>query len=357
MRYEKISEDQLYAVQKGFVLRTISAISFIITLVFGINAFITYKNVSLTLALLVTALISAIVFYLNKKNKLSLAHRIDMMMIPLFFLMLYLAATGGVEGTGAIWLFVLPPVTLFLYGFKRGVTILGLYIFIVFLFYFTPLQSLVSNPYGFKFKLRLLIALTVASSLTAIYAYVTQLLFDKLNIATQKLEQIAETDQLTKVLNRHGALYRLKEHHETKQPFSLLLIDVDHFKAINDKHGHLVGDGVLRNIATLIGSHLRKEDSIARWGGEEFLVLLPDTNKEEAFAVAEKIRHIIRDAVFDDRLEIRLSISIGVAHSSEEKELEALIRLADARLYRAKEEGRDRSEADLCLSDLTQEAI
>ena len=280
MDYEKIDEGGLYDAQKAFVLKSISLVSFLVTLVFGINDLYWHDDKRLVSILFMTMFISFLVFYTTSKNSLSLQYRIHMMMFPLFFLMLYLSISGGIEKTGVLWIFVLPPVTLFLYGFRQGLAILTFYLFLVTLLYFAPVGSHVEIPYSFTFKIRLLIVFAISSALTAVYAYVTTLLLGKLHDTTQKLEHIAETDQLTKVLNRHGALYRIKACKEAKRPFSMLLIDVDHFKAINDKHGHLVGDEVLRNIATLIGSHLRKEDSIARWGGKSFWYYYPTQTKK-----------------------------------------------------------------------------
>ena len=122
------------------------------------------------------------------------------------------------------------------------------------------------------------------------------------------------------------------------------MLDIDHFKKVNDEHGHLVGDGVLRDVARLLRSALRTVDSVGRYGGEEFLALLPQT-PPEARRTGERMRQQIGEHVFRvGKRELRVTVSVGVAtwgvggaHSAE-----GLIREADQALYRAKEAGRDR---------------
>ena len=125
---------------------------------------------------------------------------------------------------------------------------------------------------------------------------------------------------------------------------SLLMIDIDHFKQLNDDHGHQVGDAVLRRTARLLGGGLRPQDLLARYGGEEFAVLLPGADTMHAAAVAERLRQAIRSVPLE-RLDERLpltTISVGVATAGRQDSLDDLIVAADAALYRAKHEGRDR---------------
>ena len=345
MQHNTLKEDSFYTIQKIFVLKALAAFTFVTTLGFGINGILRYHNIPLGSLLLFIASLSLLVY---RNSGMQLEYRINILMIPLLFLMGYLTATGGIEGTGAIWIFIVPPVVLFLYSFRKGIMILSAYVLFMVLVYFTPLlQVIATNHYSPAFKIRAILAFVVSSSLTAVYAYAIQMLLEKLKKATRKLQMIAETDHLTEVFNRHGVLYQLKALEKRACSFSILLIDVDHFKSINDAHGHHTGDSVLKRIAEILKSHLREEDVVARWGGEEFLVLLPHTDKEEAVAIAEKLRQAVRDALFDGMPVIRVSISTGIAHSSETKCLESLIQLADARLYKAKEDGRDRSESEM----------
>ena len=130
------------------------------------------------------------------------------------------------------------------------------------------------------------------------------------------------------------------------KPVSLLMIDIDHFKAVNDRYGHTVGDRVLREIAERIGYNVRGFDLAARYGGEEFVVVMPDTSVEVALAVADRLREKIAEvpvATTGAAEELGVTVSIGVAETrGKEESFESLLRRADEALYRAKGEGRNR---------------
>jgi diguanylate cyclase (GGDEF)-like protein len=136
--------------------------------------------------------------------------------------------------------------------------------------------------------------------------------------------------------------YEIQRTIRSKKSLSILLADVDYFKKINDEHGHEAGDQVLEALGCLFLGNVRKQDSVARWGGEEFLFLLPDTNLEQAEQLAEKIRTTVANnhiAINDSSLQT--SISFGVAGVENFNNVPAAINAADKRLYRAKEKGRD----------------
>jgi diguanylate cyclase (GGDEF)-like protein len=158
----------------------------------------------------------------------------------------------------------------------------------------------------------------------------------------QRLTEQAQTDALTGTANRRGLLRALEALHQRAQRgghgYALLMVDVDHFKAINDRHGHAEGDRVLQRVAQGLREGLRVGDVIARWGGEEFCVLLPRIAASDAHALAERMADRI---AADD--EPRVTVSIGVAEVQAGLEsAEQVLRRADAALYRAKEAGRNR---------------
>jgi two-component system, cell cycle response regulator len=166
-----------------------------------------------------------------------------------------------------------------------------------------------------------------------------------------RLEQLAQTDPLTQLLNRRALTERITAEMERALRYdstlALLMIDLDHFKKVNDTYGHLVGDDVLRDVAQLLGDTIRTSDILARYGGEEFLALLPETDDAGAEAFAERLREAVerhqfaREALAEP---LRLTASIGVAvyPAARIESVEDLFARADAALYRAKADGRNR---------------
>jgi diguanylate cyclase (GGDEF)-like protein len=163
-----------------------------------------------------------------------------------------------------------------------------------------------------------------------------------------KLEQLATTDALTQLANRKEIMRKLCKHFEYHQryttEFSILMIDIDHFKNINDTYGHLAGDAILTQLAIIFQETLRNVDMAGRYGGEEFLVILAETSGEKAQQTGERIRQVVeRHAFTYDDLTLQITISIGVARIlKEEKNENSLISRADQALYKAKKNGRNR---------------
>lgn len=169
---------------------------------------------------------------------------------------------------------------------------------------------------------------------------------EELDKARSEAELASRTDRLTGLWNRHHfeaeAWREMQRAMRYGQAASLLLIDADRFKSINDHHGHLVGDEVLKELAKQAGDCLRASDLLCRWGGEELVVLVPE-GISDAFAIAEKLRQTIENGSFSTIGKI--SISIGVAELQATDDLSSWIQRADEALYRAKENGRNRVEA------------
>ncbi len=163
--------------------------------------------------------------------------------------------------------------------------------------------------------------------------------------------RLTTIDGLTQVFNRRyfedtleREIARCNRHH---RPLSLVIFDIDFFKTINDTHGHLAGDAVLKTLATMIKSRVRKEDVLARYGGEEFVLLLPEISQKAAAVLADKMRKVVeRHAFRFDDSTIPVTISAGVSCISKKiADPIELIRLADERLYEAKAGGRNQVSA------------
>jgi two-component system cell cycle response regulator len=165
----------------------------------------------------------------------------------------------------------------------------------------------------------------------------------------RRLEALATTDPLTRLLNRRALLERLSievdRAHRYGSSLSLLLLDIDHFKAINDTAGHLVGDGVLRQLGELLAYSVRTADVVARYGGEEFVVILPETSSEGGVIFAERLRDTVERHAFDvsndEPLHLTASIGVATFPSPRVESTEDLFARADEALYRAKSGGRN----------------
>lgn len=192
-------------------------------------------------------------------------------------------------------------------------------------------------------------------NLTVVFAMFSYLSFFYLSMVTtanRKLRRMATTDPLTGLFNRRHLAYlaekELARFQRSGHPVAFLLLDIDHFKGINDQYGHETGDRVLEEVAAIIRAQLRTQDLVARWGGEEFLAVLPDTGLESAQASAERVREALRahDWTAKTGERIDLTISAGVSELRGSDDLNSAINRADRALYRSKEGGRNRVERE-----------
>ena len=173
----------------------------------------------------------------------------------------------------------------------------------------------------------------------------------KIKLLQDRLKALANTDPLTRLSNRRHLFTALNNELERSQrslsSCSLVMVDVDHFKNVNDTYGHQLGDEVLIAVASQLQECMRIYDLAARFGGEEFALLLPDTDPEQAATIAERVRVIVESMEFEGELKpLQLTISAGVATfpGPDVVTVDDLIRVADHSLYRAKDAGRNRVE-------------
>lgn len=172
----------------------------------------------------------------------------------------------------------------------------------------------------------------------------------QLRLAHELLENLSQEDYLTGVYNRRhleetaAKEFSLGKRHDF--PVSILIMDLDHFKQVNDTYGHLVGDQVLVELTQCVYEIIRQTDIFGRYGGEEFMLFMPHTALEDALMLAERIRQAVADRTFQfDHAKVNVTISLGVASATAQtRTLEDLMLNADLALYRAKEQGRNRVE-------------
>ncbi len=155
---------------------------------------------------------------------------------------------------------------------------------------------------------------------------------------------MASTDKLTNIYNRRMLDQFLQVEIEIanrhKEELSLIILDIDHFKHVNDNFGHLAGDKILSELSNIISNNLRHSDIFGRYGGEEFLIICPKTNKHNAFILAEKLRIIVKTFEFD-KVGYK-TVSIGISDFQENDSIETLFKKADEALYIAKNSGRNK---------------
>ena len=168
----------------------------------------------------------------------------------------------------------------------------------------------------------------------------------ELQLANEQLRLLTTLDPLTQVYNRRGFTdavgKEFSKYKRSDELFSIILIDIDFFKRINDEHGHEGGDQVLIKFANILSQCTRDYDILARWGGEEFIVLLPNTKLKEAINIANKYGEIIRKEKFMvANTSIRMSLTAGVANIQDYASIDECIKRADNLLYEGKNSGRD----------------
>jgi diguanylate cyclase (GGDEF)-like protein/PAS domain S-box-containing protein len=192
-----------------------------------------------------------------------------------------------------------------------------------------------------------------AGEITGIVGYVRDITERKcaekaLEVSEKKYMELSITDPLTSLFNlRHfydslrTEIERVNRYHF---PLSILMLDIDNFKSVNDRYGHYEGDNVLKRMGDIMKRYIRQVDSAYRYGGEEFTLILPETESEEAIQVAERIRQGFKTENFSPKIDekVHLTVSIGVARYFPKEELIAFLKRVDENLYRAKAQGKDR---------------
>ena len=173
----------------------------------------------------------------------------------------------------------------------------------------------------------------------------------QLRIEQDRLRRLATIDELTGVLNRRGMEQALDDFEEAAQGVTLVLLDIDHFKRVNDDHGHDCGDEVLQRVTAVIAANLRASDVFGRWGGEEFLIACQGLRLGDAGRLAEKLRENVQQAqiMHGDNRRIPVTASFGVALAPPGAPVAGALKRADEALYRAKRSGRNRVEIDQTL--------
>jgi diguanylate cyclase (GGDEF)-like protein len=253
-------------------------------------------------------------------------------------LILFITVAYNARPNTVFWAATFPVIAYYLLGLKRGTIVYALFsvmlvLLVVFLYptVENALRGGILNIVGGLMFLGLSLFLYEYSRSEALGFAVSRSMFDDLTGAgTRKLFHLIFRQTLTRIKRNNT-------------PAALILIDIDHFKDVNDTYGHLKGDAILKAFTRIVQEQIRKSDTLTRWGGEEFMIIAPDTDITHARKLAEKLRRTLQVHTFETVGEI--TASFGITQVDPEDTEESAVRRADEALYRAKENGRNRIES------------
>jgi diguanylate cyclase (GGDEF)-like protein len=258
-----------------------------------------------------------------------------------------LILSGGVQGNGHLWIFILPPVCYLLMGMLWGSVYFALILCVTALVLFSSWFTGSAYPYNTAFGIRFEMAMIGVAGMSLWYELIRRRMHRELAESYQRIKDVSRHDELTGLFNRRGGM-ELIEHYKhvcerQASHCSVMMIDIDYFKRVNDTYGHAVGDEVLRGVCQTLGETVRSQDIGIRWGGEEFIYLLPGTDIDGARRIAQKALAQVRNQPIKSAVgEIRVTCSIGIAQRAAGESSMRFIERADALLYEAKQSGRDR---------------
>ncbi len=310
----------------------------ILSAFFGCINFLDYPILAIPELLL--SVYCLVLFPFSKQNKMQFKVSL-FFLVPLYSLFLFALIVPREQQTVVVWILVIPVLSHFLLGRRYG-----LWVSVSFMLLAVCLFLAESIFSGTAVNTLLLINQSLAGIAILVFSHVYEVSRVR---AHRKLLHLATTDNLTSLANRARFLdvFERERNHAARNnsELTMLLLDLDHFKQVNDRFGHDVGDEVLKYVSATIMHRLRKTDLACRLGGEEFGILLPGANLDRAIGVADIIRRSIADIPYaKGNTVIPLSISIGISeYGFDGKDLESLYAVADGHLYKAKGAGRNQA--------------
>ncbi len=338
-----IDDEARYCLQMITIPIALSAVSFGM---FLLN--IVTNKTGLVYATLIFGISSLIQTWITIKNRNNHILHFCLLSMNILILFIYFILYGGTEGFSPIWICMLPSFAPFVLGKKKGSLLCGLmFIIIVFLLWTPSGRSILQYEYTQSFIMRFPIMYISCFLIGYILEYIRKATYDSLVELEGLYRNQSEKDTLTQLYNRYyfdDSLGKIIGSSKNQQ-ISLLMLDVDFFKGINDKYGHLVGDEVLKEVAKVMMGCKKEDSIIARWGGEEFAIIIKNCDGEKAYIYAEDIRKNIENNKISagNYKNLMVTISIGVVSSliDESVTLDYLVSCADKALYNAKDSGRN----------------
>ncbi len=324
------SEQKIHALRFFLFAAIVLLVTFsVINLLLGNRGLATSEGLAAVLAVVVTSLIRKTSWY-DLYSYLFVAVAAALLLVILLY--------HSPPESAFVWAGIFPIFSFFLLGIRRG--LMAHIVFSVILF-----GALVLGMHGHGYVVTPRLLVNVGGALVVFGSFIY--LYERAKeSALHLLFHHSVSDALTETGNRRLFATLLQKEkslaHRQVRPLSLIMLDIDHFKNVNDRFGHITGDAILKSFAGLIKDNLRQSDLLFRWGGEEFIILLPGNEPEAAHMLAEKIRIIIENHPFDPVG--KMTASFGVTGVLPGESDEETIRRLDQALYRAKDHGRNRVE-------------
>ncbi|MGI9287236.1 MAG: GGDEF domain-containing protein [Pseudomonadales bacterium] len=330
--------------RRAFLLNVMSGIGIAFLLILGINCYLNNIAWLGTFLISIASLGTLNLIWLYRDNNYQRAAQ------TLSFCIIVLAAvllvSGGVENTGLFWVFPLVSMAIFISGFLVGIILVAMLMLFSTALLLIPDNFILMAEYPPAIVSRFLIsilALGVMCLTSELTRFKSQREVARLH---QEISVAANTDSLTSLHNRRFVQEQVIQHNrfrnEVTQGGMILLADIDHFKHINDRYGHDVGDSILQRVAACLMECTRDGDIVARWGGEEFLIILPNITPEIAYKRAEHFRQTIAAMDFKATGEtFSITMSFGLCSIQNDTTASELLKRSDENLYAAKAAGRN----------------
>lgn len=339
----------LFHKRKHLLLKTCLYITFLTLFLFScLHAFVFQGIGNLAFLLEITVSLIALYFIISLKHNPSPENTANIATYSTLIFAAFLLMFNhlvSLQNFSLIWVFFFPLFAIIMNGYKSGLRYTIVFLSILLFMAYEGIGNWQSGQWnGLSF-----IRLSLAMAILTFIVYINEVALTNAKLqaefALEKLHSLSAIDELTQIANRRNidqSLFKAIQHAERYDtPLSLTLFDIDDFKKINDQCGHLAGDSVLFELVTEIKHIIRSTDSFGRWGGEEFLIVLPNETLESAINFCEKIRVCIEKITFSE-CSTQVTCSFGVAHFQKGMTAEQLIEQADKALYQAKHSGKNR---------------
>ena len=330
---------QIEASRQIFLIRFFAIVGSFFLIPLGLHS-ILEDRYPLAAVLLLSAFVFLGLLYFSKKSQYLVQLRCIYTAL-IGVLTLYLILSGGAMGTGIYYTFALCMLIIAYSGHKHGLWIAGVILAIM------SLVLYVDNDWFYSYeshhKLRMVLGVSLIFMMMLLFEWMRMRSYDALSVQSEDHRHSAITDALTGIYNRAGLEKNFNEWGENEFPAVAAVIDIDHFKVINDTHGHSAGDLALIAITQIFRQHIKGKDLLGRWGGEEFVLVFANSNKDNMAKVINDIRDALKLHLIEyGQSRFSLNISAGISCVQDSKSLGRALVVADERLYMAKKTGRDR---------------